>query len=115
MLKPQSNGKLGTGKLFVEDPLAFKGLPAWRSFLLDQTYGDGESERLAGVVIFKAGGDGWQFTLKDPTAACMLRVTGRTHDEALLIIEGLLASEKAPWEVDPFEVGRKKRSRGRRG
>lgn len=114
MLKPQSKGVRGTGKLAAEDPLAWKELPRWREFLLAQTYSDGVTERQAGLVIFRADGDGWQFTLKDPTSCTMLKVSARTWDEALLVVEGLLGDPDAPWETDPYESAKRGRSRGRR-
>lgn len=115
MFKPQAQAVRGTGKLAVDDPLAFKELPGWRAFLLDQTYRDGVTERQAGVVIFKADGSGWQFTLKDPSSCTMLKLTSRTWDEGLLLLESLLGDEKAPWETDAYEAGKRGRSRGRKG
>lgn len=114
MQKPQPNGVKGTGKLAADDPLAWKGLPGWRKFLLAQEYDGDGGERQAGVVIFKATGDGWQFTLKDVTSCTMLRVSGRTWDEVVMICEGFLTSDGAPWETDPYEAGKRGRSRGRR-
>lgn len=113
MLKPQSNGVKGAGKLEAEDKGALGSTPNLRSFFLSQFYADGETERESGVLIIKPTGDGWAFTIKDPTAAVMMRVVGRTWDETWLLVEGLLANPQAPWEVDPFEVGKRKRGRRR--
>jgi hypothetical protein len=115
MLKPQSNGVIGTGKLAVEDPQALKDQPNLRGFFLNQTYDDGTTDREAGVLIIKPTGDGWSFTVKDPSAAVMMRVCGRTWAETWVLVESLLGNAKAPWEVDPFELGKRKRGRGRYG
>lgn len=114
MLKPQATNVKGTGKLAVDDPQAWKGLPGWRKFLLSQEYDGDGGDRQAGVVIFKATGDGWQFTLKDTTSCTMLRVSARTWDEAVLLIEGFLTTAGGPWETDPYEAGKRGRSRGRK-
>lgn len=113
MLKPATVGVRGTGKLASDDPLAWKELPGWRRFFLEQEYADGAGERLPGVLIVRADGNGWNLVLKDPQAALMLKVCGRTWDEALLLAEAALGDPHAPWESDPYEVNRRKNSRRR--
>lgn len=114
VLKPQTNGVKGTGKLAADDATAFKSLPNWRAFFLHQTYDDGVTERQPGLLIIKPTGDGWQWTLKDPTSCTMLRVQSRTWDEGMTLVEGLLGSATCPWETDPYEAGKRSRSRGRK-
>lgn len=114
MLKPNMEPAVGTGKLACDDPLAFAKLPNWRSFLLDQTYDGGKDARQPGLLIVCARSGSWQWTLKEASSCLMLKVSTRTWDEGVLVIEELLADPKAPWETDAYEAGKKARSRGRR-
>lgn len=111
MIKPGANGVRGTGKLEADDVKAFEGLPHWRNFLMSQVYEGTDEERQPGLVIFKATGDGWFFTLKDPSSCLMLKFTGRTFDEALLLGEELLSGNNAAWEADSYEQAKRARSR----
>jgi hypothetical protein len=113
MIKPGSNGVKGTGKLANDDTLALKELPALRGFFLDQCYTGTTTERLPGVMIVKACGDGWSWTLKDPTSCVMMRMLSRTWDEGLMLLEAALWTEDAPWEADPYEAARRGKKRGK--
>ena len=114
MLKPNSSVAPGTAKLAADDEMAWKGLPNLRDFFLSQTYRGVDLERSPGLLIMRASKDGWQLTLKETTACAMLRVTGRTLDEAWLLADALLGDPAAPWETDPYEAGKRGRSRGRK-
>lgn len=111
MMKPNATSAKGTGKLAVDDPMAWKGFPNVRGFFLDQTYGADESERSPGLMILKATADGWQWTLKEVTSCLMLRFSSRTFDEGVLLAEAFLGDPNAPWETDPYEAGKRGRSR----
>lgn len=111
MLKPNKPESNGTGKLAVDDPSAFKEMPALRGFFLDQTYGADESERTGGLLILKATRDGWQWTLKETAVCLMLRFTSRTFDEGLALAEGFLKTPNAPWETDSYEASKRSKSR----
>lgn len=113
MLKPQSNGVKGTGKLAADDQLALKELPALRAFFLDQTYAGGQDERLPGVAIIKATGDGWLMVLKDPQSCQMIKLLARSWDEMLLMAESALVDPHAPWETDAYETDRRSKIRKR--
>lgn len=113
MMKPGAAVAKGTGKLAADDALAFKELPGWRSFFLDQTYGQDEQDRQPGLLIVGVRGGQWQWTIKEPTLCLMLKWSSRTWDEGLLLGEAFLNSTEAPWETDPYESGKRARSRKR--
>lgn len=114
MLKPNNVGVArGTAKLAADDPDAWKGLANLRAFFVDQVYADGESEREPGCLIVKATSQGWLWLLKEPSQALMLRVQGRTWDEACLIADAFLGDPEAPWEIDPYEAGRRAKKKSR--
>lgn len=113
MLKPNQVGLRGTGKLANDDPDSWKGLPGWRAFFLDQTYGLDLEEREPGVLIVRPTAEGWAFTLKEPSLCLMLKVCGRTWDESVLLAEALLTTEGAPWEADSYEQQRRAKIRKR--
>lgn len=115
MMKPNGSVAKGTGKLAVDDVEAWKELPRWRAFFLDQEYTSDGGERQPGLLIMRATADGWQVTLKEPSLCLMLKFTGRTWAETLLLGEALLGDPSAPWETDPYESAKRAKSRGKRG
>lgn len=64
-------------------------------------YDDGEP-RKPGWVSIKTFGSAWQVEAKDPDSCLSLRVVENSLDEALLLLNLLLESEEAPWELDTW-------------
>lgn len=95
------------GLLAAQDLLAFKNLPNWRGFFLNQTYDDGVTERIGGTLVVKAAVNEWQWTLKEVSSCLMLRLSTRTWDEGIMLLEELLGAKEAPWQPDPWEQARK--------
>ena len=64
-------------------------------------YDDGEP-RKPGWITLKTFGSAWQVEAKDPDSCCSLRVVENSLDEALELLNLLLESEEAPWELDSW-------------
>jgi len=64
-------------------------------------YDDG-TPRKPGWITVKTLGSAWQLEAKDPDSCCSLRVIESNLDEALLLLNMLLESEEAPWELDTW-------------
>lgn len=64
-------------------------------------YEDGEP-RKPGWITIKTLGSAWQVEAKDPDSCLSLRVLENSLDEALELLNLLLESEEAPWELDTW-------------
>lgn len=83
-------------------------LPAVVAHMAVTRYDDGDSRR-PGWVTISTLGSSWKVVAKDPDAAAQCTALGGSLDDALSLLELLLASEEAPWEPDSFLAkGRKK-------
>ena len=68
-------------------------------------YDDG-SPRVPGRLIVQTDGGNWTVIAKDPDGQCQLRATAALLDDALTLLDTLLGSESAPWEVDQWAKSR---------
>ena len=64
-------------------------------------YDDGDP-RKPGWFTVKTFGSAWQVEAKDPDTCMTLRVVQASLDDALGLMNLLLESEEAPWEVDTW-------------
>lgn len=111
MKQPKLRSELGTGQLAVVDVDAFKELPNIRDFMLCTVYPGTTVERTTGVLILTARAGSWVLTAKEGAKCLMLKLQAPSLDELWLTLEEMLESEDAPWEADPYEMGRRRNSR----
>lgn len=104
----QGIAKGGQKSLVSQDTKAFGKFPAVMSHIGDVVYDDG-SPRKPGTVTVRTLGTSWQLIAKDPDAGAQLVALGQTVDEAMILLDRLLGAEDAPWELDPFAGGGRKK------
>ena len=64
-------------------------------------YDDG-SPRQPGWFTVKTMGSAWVVQVKEPDEGLSMSAVGQTLDDALVLADLLLGSDKAPWEPDRF-------------
>lgn len=93
----------------VPDPLLDE-TPFLKDCITARHYEDG-SPRESGLLMVK-GGDcelvGW---LKDPTAALVMKATGKDLRDLLATFELMLAADPPPWDRDDREISRRKKKK----
>lgn len=85
-----------------------KAFPNVIAHLAVTKYEDGDP-RVPGEIHLKTQGPSWFARLKDTDSAQFIPVSAPSVDELLLMMDLLLADEKAPWQADQYAARKKKK------